>query len=46
VNKKAVECTRLNTQLLDMIDSIKAGVLDVVDAVKQNQTEKKLKDLK
>jgi len=45
-NKRAVECTLLNTQLLDMTDSIKVGNLDVVDTVKANLTEKKLKDLK
>jgi len=46
VNPKAVECTQLNTQLLDMTDSVKVEHFDVVDAVKNNSTENKLREIK
>jgi len=46
VNPKAVECTQLNTQLLDMTDSVKVEHFDVVDAVKSNSTENKLREAK
>lgn len=45
-NPKAVECTSLNRQILDMTDSIKVGKLDIVNAIKRNETEQALRDLK
>ena len=45
-NKKAVDCTSMNAQILDMTDSVKVGQMDIVDTIKKNKTEQALRDLK
>ena len=45
-NRNAIECTKINTQILDMTDSVKSGRMDLVESIKNNETEKVLRDLK
>ena len=46
LNPKAIECTRLNSQLLDLQSNIKAEKMDIVDCIKRNKTDVELERLR
>jgi methylase of polypeptide subunit release factors len=45
-NPAAVECTRINAQLLDLAGNVRAGILDVVESAKRTNSEERFAEMK